>query len=121
MTMYGLPDDFDAGAFVGRTLEQVCFTENQVTLHFDCVVDITVESAFVHGDRKSESSHPVIRMPVHESGLMRLLGSSIIESSGNQDGTLMLAFDNGDLVKILDDAPNYESYQIRIGDRVIIV
>ncbi len=58
--MYGLPDDFDAGAFVGRTLEQVCFTENQVTLHFDGMIDITVESAFVHGDRKSESSHPVI-------------------------------------------------------------
>jgi cytoskeletal protein RodZ len=119
--MYGLPDSFDASVLVARILEQICFTENQVTLQFDGAVDITVESALMHGDRRNESSHQVIRVPVQESNLMRLLGSSVVASSSNNEGTLKLIFSNGDVLQILDDSEDYESYQLRIGETVIVV
>jgi hypothetical protein len=44
--MYGLPKDFDGGFLVGRTLEMVCFSENQMALHFGAEISITIESAF---------------------------------------------------------------------------
>jgi hypothetical protein len=33
--MYGFPDDFDHGIFVGRQFSYVAFAENFVALHFE--------------------------------------------------------------------------------------
>jgi hypothetical protein len=51
---------------------------------------------------------------------MRLLGHSVAEASTN-GGALTLVFSNRDTLTILDDSENYESYQIQIGETVIIV
>jgi hypothetical protein len=121
MIMNGLPHDFNTDVFVARLLEQVCYTENQVTLHFDGDVHIVLEGGFAHGDVESESIHQVLQVPVHESHLMRLLGASITEASASRDGTLRLVFSNGDVLNILNDTDEYESYQIQIGDKIVVV
>jgi len=113
--MYGLPKGFDGSVLVGRTLEMVCFNENQVYLHFDGRTTITIESAF------SYKNEQIVHVPVAESHLMELLGLSVSAAKGDDKGTLSLFFDNGQTVRVYDTTKQYESYTISYGGKVIIV
>ncbi len=113
--MYGLPKDFDASFLIGRTLEQVCFSQNQVSLHFDDNITLTIESAFAY------KTQQVVNVPVHESNLMELLGASASMAHGAENGTLSLTFDNGQSLKVYDTTKLYESYTITYRGKVIIV
>jgi Family of unknown function (DUF6188) len=119
--MYKLPADFDAQFFVGRNLEQICFNQNQIALHFDDDLSIVIESAFSHEEPQSPSDGQVVEVPVSDSDLMRLLGCSVSEASGDGDGTLILVFENGHVLKCFDTSDQYESYQIEHHGNVIIV
>ena len=117
--MYGLPADFDGAFLVGRTLEQVCFGLYQVALQFDQQVSITIEGRFSH-QRPSESSERVVAFPLEQSDLMQLLGQSISKVNATPDGTLALVFDKGHTLYCYE-TPEYESYQINSGGKIIIV
>ena len=110
--MYGLPLDFDAKFLVGRNLEQICFNQNQIALHFDDDLSIIVESALSHESSQSLSDARVVEVPVSDSDLMQLLGFSVSDASGDKDGTLTLVFDNGHTLKCYDTSHEYESYKI---------
>jgi hypothetical protein len=113
--MYGLPKDFDGSFLVGRTLELVCFSQNQMSLHFSDDITITIESAF------SYKIDQIVDVPVQQSNLMELLGSSVSVAQGDENGTLSLLFDNGATLKVFDTTKQYESYTISYGGKVIIV
>ena len=113
--MYGLPKDFDGGFLEGRTLEMVCFNQNQVYLHFGAEITIAIESAFSYRNAQ------LVSLPVHESDLMGLLGASVSGVRGEENGTLVLLFDNGQALKVYDTSEQYESYTITHGSKVIVV
>lgn len=113
--MYGLPKDFDGSFLVGRTLGLLCFSQNQMSLHFDDDVTIAIESAFAY------KTAQVIDVPVHESDLMELLGTAVASVQGDANGTLSLLFNNGQTLKLYDTTKQYESYTITYGGKVIIV
>jgi hypothetical protein len=119
--MYKLPKDFTGAFLIGRTLESIHFSTNNVILHFSDDVVITIESTFLHYDTRSEAMSQVASIPVIQSSLMRLLGQPISEASGDEQGTLTLTFKNGHVLEIYDSATHYESYSIKHGDRLIIV
>jgi hypothetical protein len=121
--MYAIPEDFDVTIFVGKTLEQVSFTTNTLTFSFDDDVGIAVESEVWHaghddqGDRWLERS-PI---PVKQSKLMYLLGSSIASVAVDGRATLVLQFANGHTLRCVEDTDQYECYHLRIGDDEIHV
>jgi hypothetical protein len=119
--MYGLPHDFDPAALVGHRFEQVCFSENQVWLHFDAGLKIGIESSFSYRRRSSPMNIPSVKIPVLESDVMHLLGERIARASGNEAGTLSLVFESGDELHVFDDSDQYESYRLVLGTREIIV
>jgi hypothetical protein len=119
--MYGLPKQFDSAFLIGRTLEQVSFNQNQIYLHFDGDVSITIEGSFAHYQPESQSGMKVLEVPVLESDLMKLLGFSISKVLTDKEGTLGLLFANGRMLKCFDKSPQFESYQIRHGVKTIIV
>lgn len=119
--MYGLPEDFDASIFVERTLEQICFNENQIALHFGLDLSLVIECAFIHEDPAQQPSNQVVDVPAASSNLMSLLGVRVTLAWGDKDGTLLVRFENGQSLKIEDNSPVYESYRIQQGDREIIV
>jgi hypothetical protein len=112
--VYGLPKDFNGSFFLGHTFDIVCFNENQATFHFGKIM-ITVESAYSY--RRDE----VIKVPVKKSDVMELLGAAVLGVEGGQDGTLSLHLDDGHTLKMYDLTPQYESYSITVGDKVIRV
>lgn len=118
--MYGLPVDFDGSFLVGRNLEMICFSSNQIYLHFDDHVTVTIEGEFSYRPQPSEADAQPIHMPIMESKLMQLLEHSISEAAGDEDGTLTLVFDNGHVLKCFE-ASGYESYQIKHATGRLIV
>jgi hypothetical protein len=118
--MYGLPKDFHPNSLVGRTLEQVCFSQNQLILVFDANVQITIESLFSHEAPGLVTKDP-IDFPIGNSELMQVLEHAIVEALGDAKGTLTLRFDNGHTIKCFDPYRQYEAYRIQIGETEIII
>lgn len=118
--MYGLPTDFDAGCFIGRTLEQICFNQNQVAWHFDSKIAIISEAPFLYRENaaspKTEISIPVVTPP-----FLQLIGDSVRGASGNPNGTLRIEFESGPALEFVDASKQYESYRISIGARKEII
>ena len=117
--MYGLPHDFDASVFVGRELESVCFAANSIELSFDQDVSITLQGTFRFRP-STEDDEETCAVPVERSNLMRLVGRVIDRAASAPDGTLIL-FAGEATLTCVDDSPEYESYQIRLGDREVVV
>ncbi len=105
---------------VGYTLELICFSQNQLVLHFDRKLTITVISALSHSD-PSKLADELIEIPVLQSDLMQLLEHQITRAFGDQHGNLTLEFENGHILRCLDNSRQYESYMIQFGDQEIIV
>lgn len=109
--MYGLPPGFDPTFFVSKTLEQICFTENQVVLQFSEHISIVIEGSFSYAlpeQRERITTEP----PLSNSNLMRFLGSRINDATGTDQGTLKLVLDGGGFIECHDDSRTAESYHI---------
>jgi len=119
--MYGLPKDFSAQVFVGATLEQICFFENQIRFILREDLSITVEASFSYSRDDSGKSMTVYYMPVLSTDVMAVIGRTVSSAAAESDGTLSLTFDNGCVVAIYDVSDRYESYRIKAGERDIIV
>ena len=118
--MYGLPKDFDCAFLVGRTLEMICFAANQIYLHFDQKIMITIEGEYSF-QKERVAPLQILVVPAVECNLMTLLEQSVISASGKEDGTLALVFQNGSVFRCYDRTENYESYRIKNGKKITIV
>ena len=101
--MYGLPESFDATVFVGRSVEQVCFTTNQITVHFDDDLHVTIQGEFslrfaggtasASGDESVGCSGPLIA----RHRLVALIGSEVVSAVGTREGTLTVEWKSGEV------------------------
>ena len=119
--MYGLPKDFDPAGFVGRIIELVSFTANTVHLGFNGGYSLTVESSFEHRPEQRGTGPVRFDVPLEDSGLMRLIGRSVLAAEVERPGTLFLRFDDGQTLRCFDDSTEYESYKINCNGVEIIV
>jgi hypothetical protein len=119
--MYGLPNDFDAGIFVNQTLDHITFAEYTIHFSFADNISITVSSAFQHLLRADGDPVPAQHVPVSESSLMQLIGHRVTHADSQRDGTLSIVFDDGQVLRVIDDDPHYECYSIHDGKRDIYV
>lgn len=118
--MYNLPADFDPRVFVGREIIQVCFAANNVHLAFDADLALTIEGRFVHRsgrDRRAEQHEP----PAITSELALLLSHRVRNAAADDDGALVLEFDDGQELICLNDTEQYECYRITRAGKEIIV
>jgi hypothetical protein len=117
--MYKLPQDFSGAFFVGERLELICFSINQMTLHFSNDIAITLEGSFSFC---CSAQQPVLEnFPVTSSGIMSLLDKKVVDVFCNEESLLRLIFEQGYVFECYDSSPNYESYKIRYKNTEIIV
>jgi hypothetical protein len=118
--MFGLPKDFNTAPLVERTLESICFNENQINFHFNEKLTISVESS-VRYQKGPTRAPETIEVPALQSDLMHLLGHTTTKVFGDGEWTLTFEFEDGQILQCLDDSPQYESYHIyESGDRTIV-
>ena len=119
--MHSLPNDFDLSFFVGRTLENVSFSETTVFFGFGDHVSVTVLSCLQHLLPSDSEEAAYQSVPLTESRLMRLPGHAVRQVTGDSAAALTLVFDDGQVLKIFDNQPCYEAYWVSNGQREIVV
>ena len=118
--MYGLNKDTDLSFLKGQEVIQIAIGVFQVQFHFDRDAIISVEGEFQYLS-ENNSSHWRQGTPEAAAPALRLLGSSIQNVDGKEDGTLDLTFSNGDHLVVRDNSKEYESYTISGGPSGSIV
>jgi hypothetical protein len=120
--VYRLPEDTDLSAFVGCELGLVSVGLHQVNLNFDGLrkIGIAIEGEYAvtrPGEVQVRYSAPRDGAPV----LVSLLGAAVTSADVTADGTTTIQLVDGTAIEIYDSETHYESYQIYIGERLIVV
>jgi hypothetical protein len=118
--MYGIPIDFPKDIFLGKTIEMISFSVNQVTVHFDADISISIESSFSLTSSGEECTVQVF--PLKSSNLIRIIGQRV-EDIKFEDSykTVLIFLTEGDELRCYDDSTEYESLKINLPDREIII
>ncbi|MFN8192362.1 MAG: DUF6188 family protein [Nocardioidaceae bacterium] len=103
-------------------MESIDLTEHQVQLRLDSRnrITLSIESAFAitpgGGDRSMFD-----RPRDGAQALADRLGVEVVDARVTQPGTLTLRWDDGSILEVFDSNEHYESYQIQLGERLIVV
>jgi hypothetical protein len=118
--MYGFPKDFDPLIFVGRELETITYAVNVIVLVFADRLTVSASGSLSYRIA-NDAETGVDRPPVIRTSFVSLVGRTVLAAELKSTRELVLEFDGGGSVTLLDDAGIYECYLISIGDREIIV
>lgn len=120
--MFGLNPATDLSPLTGSTLSFVGFGEHQLQLAFSGQMPCAIS---VEGDYLVTPPGLVPTLFGNAvdgaSVLLRLLGHTVTHASVPADGTTRLAFSDGSIVEVVDSSAHYESYQINLGDQLLVV
>jgi len=118
--MYGLKKELDLKFLLGRELIQIAIGVYQVTFNFDEDTSIAVEGYFEYTSQsKSIEWRPGGALVA--ASTVGLLAARVQTVDAQEDGTLKLAFSNGDRLTMLDVSSEYESYQVsRRGETIVV-
>lgn len=119
-SVYGVPADLDLRFLHGAELIQVRLGAHQVQFHFHPDGSICVEGGWELLDRDGvqidHNCEEAARPPYQ---LHRLLAHRIVTSEVCAPEWFALRFDGGEVLRILDDSDQYESFQIEPGDIIV--
>jgi hypothetical protein len=123
--MYRLPKDLDLSFFAGKMLNIVSFSTNTLWFKFDGKIEITVWSCYQQQQKMDvEKNQLGTVQSVYQltaSWLMQLVGHSVVTASADEEGTLILTFDHGQVLRCLNDQPAYECYSFTDGEHEYVV
>jgi hypothetical protein len=120
--VYGLPLDTDLSPLNACTLTFVGFGQYQLQLAFSGDVDcsISIEGRYTVAPAGQEPTTYSEAVDGAEAQLP-ILGHAVTSASVPIDGTVRMVFDDESVVEALDSSSDYESYQINLGKRLLIV
>ncbi len=117
--MHKIPEDFNFHVIKGKTIDQVAFGSNVITLYFDGGY-IQIEGNFEYTDSERTVTFEEIYPISHDFGLLQLLDTAIIDIMTTTRETLILTFNNGHRL-ILQGVDQYESFSVCVDGKTIIV
>jgi len=120
--MYGLDVGSDVSALVGFDLESINLTQHQVQLVLDSLngIRVSIESEFSITPVAGRTSR-YDRPRDAAQALANRLGVRIVEAHVAVPGTLTVRWADGSVLEVFDSNEHYESYQIHLGERLIVV
>jgi len=120
--MYGLRKDIDLSFLNGRQVEQVAIGVYQIQFGFDEDVRISTYMQFDYFDGRVEWIwKPEPGAAQIAARTVALLVPRIESLQRHEDGTLKLIFSNRQHLTIFDSSQEYESYDITLPGRTIVV
>jgi len=104
---------------VGKTLFQICIGEHDLIFNFDEPVSISITSSIgLTLPESKEQTWEDFRQGI--GFLVALLSQSVSSVSSSTDGTVILKFREGGVLKLYDSNKQYESYRIKGGNKPIV-
>ena len=114
--MYGVPESMDLRPLHGAELTHVGLGEYQVQLNFHPAGYLSIEGWWelrAADGTVIDRSEPAPRgNPYH---FHRLLGQKVTGSELSPPDWLALRFERGEVLRVYDDKPNYESFTVHSG------
>jgi hypothetical protein len=120
--MHGLETGTSLGELVGGMVSFVGFGQHQVQIALSGTTDclISVEGDYRVGDTAGRLK--TYRDAVAgAAALLSLLGHIVQSATVPDAGTVRIDFDDGSVIELVDSSSQYESYQLHLGDRLIVV
>ena len=118
--MHGVPANLDLAFLHGAELIQVCLGQSEVQFHFHPVGSISVEGTWELHDSAGgliDRRHEGPNRPPYQ--LHQLLGQPVVGSEVSAPEWFALRFANGYVLYVVDDSPQYESFQIEPGGIIV--
>jgi hypothetical protein len=117
--MYRFPKRDILESIIGNKLIMVSCNVNQIYLHFDSNISISIEST--NFQVKSEKELIEIGVPIDNLAVFKLIEQKVIDISLNEEKTILEIIFNQNQRIILTDDEHYETHVITIGKKKIIV
>jgi hypothetical protein len=118
--VYGVPADLNLAFLHGAELIQVCLGRHQLQFHFHPAGSISVQGGWELLDAA------VARLDGRDDGpdrppyqLHRLLGRRVARSEVSAPDWFALRFEGGEVLRVIDDSPQYESFEIEPGGIIV--
>jgi hypothetical protein len=120
--MYGLSPETDLSLLNGCTLTFVGFGERQLQLAFSGDVDcsISIEGDYTVAPKEHEPTTYSAAVAGAQA-LLPILGHTVGSATVPNHGTVRVVFDDGSVIEVLDSWSEYESYQVNLGGRLLII
>jgi hypothetical protein len=117
--MYGIDPTMDWSFFLGKRLESVGVGLYAIRLGFDGEVSVSITGSFQYGANAPVSAQN--GLPDGAVPLLKLLGHSVSSASVVNARSLLLAFDDEQTLRLIDDNEGYESLEIYASGHDCIV
>jgi hypothetical protein len=120
--MYGFSPELDTNLFRNQRLNQVCFGQNDLILHFDEAIELgfTITSSIGTG-KFSEEKFRSNDFKQHATTLLECLDKLTTSAEVVGEKALRIGFSNGYILEIYDDSDQYESLVICYSGKTIVV
>ena len=120
--MYGLSPDTDLSPLLDCTLTFVGFGQYQLQLAFsgDLNCAISIEGDYIVS-APGRAPNTFSEAVAGAAALLPILGHSVTIAEVPSDGTVRVGFDDGSVIEVLDSQAHYESYQVNLGERLLVV
>lgn len=117
--MLGFPNQKEVSLIIGNKLTMVCCNANQVYLHFDSDISISIE---LHPFKiKTDNEIIETNIPLDNLAIFDFLEIKVIDIKVNASNSIFeIVFENNKTI-ILSDDVHYESHVIKIGSKEFIV
>lgn len=114
-----MPDELDFGFLKGQSIDAICFSWQQIQLHFntDSLVRLAIESSFKLTPHKGKpyESADVLADSVLE--LHAVLAQTVVSVELRRGTILKLELDNGSILEITSNGPIFEVEYEQSGRR----
>jgi hypothetical protein len=119
--MHGFSDTANFAFLRDLEVEVVCLCQYQTRIHFHPQGSISMEGRYVHAI-PSEGRHIIQdRSSCGHNELFRLFGPEVTDAVVVSADSLRLTFSNGDILTLIDDTDQYESFNITFDQVEMVV
>ena len=119
--MYPPPPPRIIEQLIGHVVEMISFGQYVVHISFDNGDRLSMTCPFRFEAEARVGQSLVHEAPLNDSNMLRVVGSSASHAKCESDGTLLLTFENGDVLIAYANNPGYEAYSLMLGGEEYIV
>ena len=105
----------------GKEVDTVSHAKYVMHISFDKDNMITVEAPFQLRNDCEKESRTYLDFPLSNSPAVRILGSRVFDIDTSENGSLILSFENGEILIVDASEHRYEAYTLKIDGRKYVV
>jgi Family of unknown function (DUF6188) len=117
--MHRIAENTNLSALRGKLVEQICIGVHQVIVRLEDNLYVAIEGDFLFGKEAPPERQVDYRSAAND--FANLLEDRIIDAEVIRDDAVVFNFSSGARLTVFDSSDQYESFQIKLPDRLVVV